>query len=229
MYRDTITDIFFDLDHTLWDFDKNSSLAFARVFKAHKVDVALNDFLNIYEPINFDYWKLFREDKVSKMTLRRGRLIDTFQRFGIVFSTEKIDLLAEAYIDELPGDNHLLPGSMELLGYLTKKYRLHIITNGFDELQRLKLQKSGINDFFLTVTSSEEAGVKKPNPIIFELAVRKANTKPSQSLMIGDTYEADVLGAASFGMKTIFYNYRSEEIPNHFPKVDSLLEIKSYL
>ena len=142
--KEMVTDIFFDLDHTLWDFDKNSKLAFARVFEKHEIDVEITDFIKEYEPINFNYWKLFREDKVTKRELRRGRLIEAFSIFNLNFNNRKIDVLADSYIEELPGDNHLFDGAEMILNYLSNKYILHIITNGFKDVQHLKLKNSGI-------------------------------------------------------------------------------------
>lgn len=229
MNNKIITDVFFDLDHTLWDFDKNSMLAFKRVFKNHAIDLAVEDFINVYEPINFNYWKLFREDKVSKVDLRRGRLTETFAVFKLNFTLQKIDELADSYIEELPGDNHLFDGAELILDYLAEKYTLHIITNGFNDVQHLKLKNSGINDHFSTVTTSEEIGVKKPNPLIFTAALKKANASASSSIMIGDTFEADILGAENVGMETMYYNYRKEPLPQKYTIVDHLLDIKRHL
>ncbi len=116
-----------------------------------------------------------------------------------------------------------------ILDYLTEKYILHIITNGFNDVQHLKLKNSGIKKHFSTITTSEEVGVKKPNPLIFNSALKKANVKASTSIMIGDTFEADILGAERVGMKTLYYNYRKESIPEKYIIVDNLLEIKRYL
>ena len=224
-----VKDIFFDLDHTLWDFDKNSMLAFKRVFKKFKITIEFDAFLKIYEPINVEYWKKYREDKVSKENLRRGRLIDSFIFFDLIYTTEKIDEIADAYIQELPFDNHLFEGAVEILDYLILKYKLHIITNGFEEVQHKKLKNSGIDHYFSTVTTSEEVGLKKPNPKVFLTALNKANSLPAQSVMIGDSLEADILGANNIGMQTIFYNYRNESISKKIKSIDSLLEIKNYL
>ena len=224
-----VKDIFFDLDHTLWDFDKNSMLAFKRVFKKFKITIELDTFLKIYEPINVEYWKKYREDKVSKENLRRGRLIDSFNFFDLIYTTKKIDEIADAYIQELPFDNHLFEGAVEILDYLILKYKLHIITNGFEEVQHKKLKNSGIDRYFSTVTTSEEVGLKKPNPKVFLTALNKANSLPTQSVMIGDSLEADILGANNIGMQTIFYNYRNESISKKIKSIDSLLEIKNYL
>lgn len=224
-----VKDIFFDLDHTLWDFDKNSMLAFKRVFKKFKITIEFDAFLKIYEPINVEYWKKYREDKVSKENLRRGRLIDSFNFFDLIYTTEKIDEIADAYIQELPFDNHLFEGAVEILDYLILKYKLHIITNGFEEVQHKKLKNSGIYHYFSTVTTSEEVGLKKPNPKVFLTALNKANSLPAQSVMIGDSLEADILGANNIGMQTIFYNYRNESISKKIKSIDSLIEIKNYL
>jgi len=229
MKYQNITDVFFDLDHTLWDFDKNSFLALERVFSSHRIELDVSDFVNTYEPINFEYWKRFREERVSKQDLRRGRLIDTFSKFNMSFHIHEIDAMATSYIDELPVDNHLFDGTIEILDYLAEKYALHIITNGFQEVQGLKLKNSGIDKYFKTVTSSEEVGVKKPNPLVFETALEKAKTQNKKSIMIGDTFEADILGAEAVGMETLFYNYRKETIPSKYVLVNSLLEIKTYL
>ena len=224
-----VKDVFFDLDHTLWDFDKNSMLAFKRVFKKFKITIELDTFLKIYEPINVEYWKKYREDKVSKENLRRGRLIDSFNFFDLIYTTKKIDEIADAYIQELPFDNHLFEGAVEILDYLILKYKLHIITNGFEEVQQKKLKNSGIDHYFSTVTTSEEVGVKKPNPKVFLTALNKTNSLPNQSVMIGDSLEADILGANNIGMQTIFYNYRNESISKKIKSIDSLIEIKNYL
>ncbi|WP_443632464.1 YjjG family noncanonical pyrimidine nucleotidase [Candidatus Marifrigoribacter sp. Uisw_064] len=229
MYKKEITDVFFDLDHTLWDFDKNSMLAFERVLNKHNIEVNLKEFIAVYEPINFDYWKLFREDKVTKLALRRGRLIDAFSELNMKFEVSEIDQIAESYIDELPGNNHLFKGAELILTYLKERYFLHIITNGFDEVQRLKLERSGIDKYFTTVTTSDEIGVKKPNPLIFHTALKKAKTLAKSSIMIGDSFEADILGAENIGMKTILYNYRKESVPSKFNIIDDLIELKRYL
>lgn len=225
----SITDVFFDLDHTLWDFDRNSALAFSRLFRTHEIEIELTDFIAVYEPINFAYWKLYREDRVSKQELRRGRFKDAFEPFGIYFTLEQLDEMAVTYIDELPKDNHLLNGAWEILEYLHPKYQLHIITNGFAEVQALKLQNSRIAHFFNTVTSSEEVGLKKPHPVIFETALNKASVPPERSIMIGDTFEADILGAEQVGMNTLFFNYRNDAVPRDYIVVHDLTEIKSHL
>lgn len=229
MLNKEITDVFFDLDHTLWDFDKNSGLAFDRVFKKHKIKLPVTDFLKEYEPINLLYWKKFREERVTKQELRRGRLTEAFAVFKIEYSIEIIDLLAVTYIDELPVDNYLFENTLETLDYLYGKYKLHIITNGFEEVQHLKLNNSGIKNYFKTVTTSEEVGLKKPHPSVFQTAMTKAAALPQKSIMIGDSFEADIVGAQNSGMHTLFFNNRNEVVNKIYPSIKELSEIKDYL
>lgn len=229
MKKIEITDVFFDLDHTLWDFDKNSALAFKRVFAKNNITLDLNSFLKQYEPINFEYWAAFREERVTKTQLRRGRFIDSFKKCNMTYPLDVIDKLSDDYIDELPGNNHLLPGAMEILEYLHPKYNLHIITNGFREVQHIKLKKSDIHHFFNTVTSSEEVGVKKPNAKVFYTALEKAKVEASKAMMIGDTYAADIEGALAVAMDVIFYNYRKDVITSPIKIIDHLIEIKNFL
>lgn len=229
MHNSEITDVFFDLDHTLWDFDKNSGLAFERVFQKHKIALPITEFLREYEPINLIYWKKYREERVSKGELRRGRLTETFDIFKLKFPIETIDALAVCYIEELPVDNHLFMGTVEILEYLSGKYNLHIITNGFEEVQYLKLNNSGIKKYFSTITTSEEVGLKKPHPTVFKTALSKASAIPQKSIMIGDSFEADIIGAENAGMHTLFFNYRNEEVTPPYFAIRELSEIKNYL
>ena len=157
-----ITDLFFDLDHTLWDFEKNSALTFEQLLTDYNIPVALPDFLNIYVPLNLDYWKAFREQRIDKETLRFRRIKDTFDRLKFSIDDDMVYTLADAYIQNLPEYNHLFPGAIEVLDKLRYKYSLHIITNGFREVQRFKMRNAGLTPYFNTVTDSESVGVKNP-------------------------------------------------------------------
>jgi len=221
--------IFFDLDHTLWDFDKNSALTFEKIFELNKLAVNLNDFLEVYVPINFKYWKLYREEKVDKKTLKFSRLNDAFKAMEIDISSRMVHKLSDDYITYLCTFNHLFAGAIDLLDYLTPKYQLHIITNGFKEAQQAKLNQSNIDHYFVTVTNSEMVGVKKPNPKIFHHALHMANTTIENSIMIGDNLEADILGALNIGMDAICFNYHNEVLGPDIIGVDHLLGIKDYL
>ncbi len=224
-----IEHVFFDLDHTLWDFDKNSSLAFKLIFDKFNVNLEIGHFLEKYQPINLKYWKLYREEKVSKEELRRQRLTEAFSALNLQFSISVVDEMSDDYISFLPLNNHLIDGATELLEYLSPKYDLHIITNGFRDVQYKKLLNSGIKHYFKTITNSEEAGVKKPNPIIFEHAITSSGAKTTNSMMIGDNYEADILGAEALGFKTICFNYHKEKLPKRNIQVSELIHIKNHL
>lgn len=224
-----ITDVFFDLDHTLWDFDKNSALTFKKIFEIHDIDVKLEDFLKVYEPINLNYWKLYREERIDKASLRYGRLKNTFDAINLLVNDELIYTLSEDYITHLPSNNFLFDGAFEVLNYLNKNYRLHIITNGFHEVQHGKLRNSKIHTYFETVTNSEMVGVKKPNPMIFEHALNLANTNSNSSVMIGDNWEADIQGALNVGIDAICFNIHRTKLDGHIKQITNLLELKAYL
>ena len=229
MKIENIKHVFFDLDHTLWDFDKNSSLTFQKIFELHQVKVKINEFIPVYEPINLNYWKLYREELIDKASLRYGRLKDAFDILNYHVEDDLINRLSIDYIEHLASFNHLFEGTIDLLDYLHPKYELHIITNGFEEVQLRKMTASNITKYFKTITNSEMAGVKKPNPIIFHHALEVAKAKPQESIMIGDSYEADILGALNVGYDAIFFNYNNQTIEPKIKQVKDLLEIKMYL
>lgn len=230
MKTNGITDIFFDLDHTLWDFDKNSALTFKKIFEINKLNLDVDAFLLHYEPINLKYWKLYREEQIEKEALRFSRLNDTFLAAGFSVEEALIHKLSNDYITHLTSFNYLFENTFEILDYLSTKYRLHIITNGFDEVQNTKLNKSKIHTYFKTVTNSENAGVKKPNPKIFNYALQLAQTTAQNSIMVGDNYEADILGAKNIGMDVVHF-----DLGNHCPtqndvkKINNLIQLKKYL
>ena len=229
MFKDSITDIFFDLDHTLWDFEKNSALTFDKIFKEQEIDLRLDSFLEVYVPANYKFWKMYREEKITKEELRYQRLKSVFDTLAYTTTDEVIHLLAEEYINHLSSFNHLFPDTLEVLEYLKPKYSLHIITNGFQEIQGKKLRNSGIHAYFSEVIDSEMAGVKKPDPIIFELALNRAKVLPQNCVMIGDSLEADIIGAQGAGLHTIHFNAHREEPHDFSSIIYNLKEIKSYL
>ena len=225
-----IKHVFFDLDHTLWDFETNSKKAYEICFKEHRIPVDIEDFLNKYIAINFDYWKLYREEKVTKEALKYGRLKDSFNAISYPISDELIERISIEYLEHLPKFNTLFDGAIEVLNYLKPKYQLHIITNGFSEVQVFKLEKSGILHYFDELITSESVGVKKPNPRVFHFALKKANALAHQSVMIGDSLEADVQGALSVGMQAIHFNPTQIESQEKSEiEIRSLFEIKRFL
>ena len=223
-----IKHVFFDLDHTLWDFDKNSGLTFEKIFKLNKIDVNLSEFLEVYEPINLRYWKMYREERVSKTDLRYGRLKDAFDSINVRVEDDLINHLSVAYIDYLTTFNHLFEGTFEILEYLQLKYHLHIITNGFEEAQERKMTNSNIRSYFKTVTNSEMVGVKKPNPKIFNFALNQANAKSHESIMIGDSLEADIEGAKHVGMSAILFTQKIQDV-HPIKVINHLKELKNHL
>ncbi len=224
-----ITDIFFDLDHTLWDFDKNSELSYIHIFKSLKIELSVTDFLKVYTDINKQLWKLFREDLIDKESLRYRRLKESFAAVNYEISDSLINQIADDYIVQLSKQSHLFPGTTAVLEYLQSKYKLHIITNGFAEVQDRKLKNTGLSRFFNVVMNSETAGVKKPHPLIFEKSLALAGVKKENALMIGDSLEADVMGALNFGIKAICYNYHNDVIPNKIMTITHLEELVDLL
>ncbi|WP_298484230.1 YjjG family noncanonical pyrimidine nucleotidase [uncultured Maribacter sp.] len=229
MFKEVVTDVFFDLDHTLWDFEKNSGITFGKILLENKVDIKLEDFLKVYIPINLEYWKLFREEKITKEELRFYRLKKVFDTLEYKVQDQLVHKLSEDYIAHLSSFNHLFPNAIEILEYLKPNYKLHIITNGFQVVQEKKLKNSNIRDYFSYVIDSEMAGVKKPNPKIFKMALDKANTIPQKSIMIGDSIEADILGAKAVGFHTLHFNAHKESRHDYCDMIHDLNEIKKYL
>jgi putative hydrolase of the HAD superfamily len=221
--------IFFDLDHTLWDFEKNSALTFKHVFEKYSIEVPYDRFIELYVPINAKYWKLFRDDKITQEELRYGRLKEAFELVGYSATQDMLKVLSEEYVANLPNFNHLYEGAIEILEYLKPKYSLHIITNGFHQVQAGKLKNSNLERYFDTITNSDMAGCKKPNPIIFEFALNAAKAEKGCSIMIGDCIEADVQGALDCGMDAIYFNEHRLEAPKSIIQVNHLLELKNLL
>lgn len=229
MFREEIEikHLFFDLDHTLWDFNRNSKLTFQQIFEEQEIVISIDRFLDVYTPINLKYWKMYREDKIEKSDLRYYRLKETFDSLEYEVSDDLINQISKDYIGYLPNFNYLFDNAIEVLQYLENKYHLHIITNGFEEVQKIKLKKSGIHRFFKQIITSECVGIKKPNPKVFKFALEKAGAKAAESVMIGDSYEADIIGALNSGMGAIHF---SEEKKNKkVQQINSLIDLKKYL
>ncbi len=224
-----IKHIFFDLDHTLWDFESNSKATFNKILKDNNININFEKFLNYYKQINLDYWRLFRNDAISKEKLRYGRLKDTFEKINIQVSDQVIHTLSEDYITYLSSFNKVFEGTYEVLDYLNKKYTLHIITNGFSEVQNLKMVNSKLDVYFDKIITSESVGVKKPNPLIFKHALEQANATAEESVMIGDSWEADIMGAKNFGIKPIYCNFENQSVGESVLSIENLLDLKKYL
>ena len=225
-----IKHIFFDLDHTLWDFEKNSALAFEKIFQELNFNIDSQQFMDIYNPINVAYWKLYERNEIDQEALRVNRLKDAFEAIDFEVTLEEINSISNLFIEYLTSNNHLIDGTIEILDYLKDNYKLHIITNGFSFVQEVKLQKSNLDKYFVTITNSELAGHKKPHQNIFQYALLLANASKNQSIMIGDSIEADVLGAINFGMKAVFFNPENETVShNQIIQIQKLIQLKNIL
>ena len=205
--------IFFDLDHTLWDFEKNSSLTFKIIFEKMNFPFSHSKFIKLYTPINHKYWNYYSENKITADQLRTIRLEKTFKKLNFNYSPNFIDEISNKYIDTLPTQTFLFDGVIHLLEFLKPKYNLHIITNGFEDVQFKKLKNSKLLSYFEKIINPENALAKKPDPKIFNYALDSINEKPQNCLMIGDDFAADIMGAINVGMKAIHFNSTNE--PKH--------------
>ncbi|CAM4373375.1 YjjG family noncanonical pyrimidine nucleotidase [Flavobacterium terrigena] len=225
-----IKHIFFDLDHTLWDFEKNAALAFEKIFEELDFEIDSQEFITTYNPINVAYWKLYERNEIDQESLRVNRLKDAFEAIDYPISLEQINTISNLFIAYLTTNNHLIDGTIETLEYLKDNYKLHIITNGFSFVQEVKLQKSNLDKYFITITNSELAGHKKPHENIFQYALSLANASKNQSIMIGDSIEADVLGAINFGMKAVYFNPANEHVSHEeIIQIQKLTQLKNIL
>ena len=225
-----IKHIFFDLDHTLWNFEKNSALTFKFLLDKYNITIDLQKFLKVYMPINFSLWNLYRDDKITKEYLRHNRLKSTFEKLNIKIDSGLIDEISNDYVKHLPDNNFLLPNAIPVLDYLFQKYTLHIITNGFTEVQNTKIFNSNLNKYFSCIIDSETVGVKKPHSKIFNYAynISKAAYK-NECLMIGDNYQADVMGALNYGFKAIHLNSNNESYHENSIIITDLISLKEIL
>lgn len=229
----TYKHIFFDLDHTLWDFKTNSFLALKQIFEedglAAKGVTSFELFHKKYVPINDRYWARYHNGAATKLQVRNGRFYDTLKEFGLR-DTDLAEKMATRYLDISPRLAHLFPDTVEVLKYLQEKYTLHLITNGFAEVQWIKLEHSGLKPFFEHIIISEEVGTQKPEKEIFELAFKRANTSASESLMIGDNFNTDIVGARNAGMDQVFFNPEKKmKREKATYEVSSMMELKSFL
>lgn len=200
--------IFFDLDHTLWDFDANAEETLRELYHIYQVRYLSHrseqDFLDIYVRNNDAMWKLYRKNQITKDVLRSKRFVDTFREMEV----DEEDIphnIWEKYLEICPTKTVLIPGARDLLDYLAGKYDLHLITNGFAEVQRRKLDHSDLGKYFQSLTISEEVGVQKPHPLVFETALKNAKSTEKTSHYVGDNLEADVKGAINSGWQAYWY------------------------
>ncbi|NGM64859.1 YjjG family noncanonical pyrimidine nucleotidase [Sphingobacterium sp. SGR-19] len=210
-------DIFFDLDHTIWDFDKNAQETLHELYYKYRFDKLIGKtdsdlFIETYTVNNHRLWELYHHGKIDKPTLRRLRFADTFTQLGV--EPELFPSAFEVeYLNICPTKTNLFPNAVETLTYLQRKYSLHLISNGFKEACEKKLAHSKLTSYFKTIVISELFGVNKPDRRIFEYALQNGKAERETSIMIGDNLDADVRGAQNAGIDAIFFNAIGLEQP----------------
>jgi len=212
--------IFFDLDHTIWDFDKNAEETLYELYDAYRLNEiglpSASIFIETYTRNNHLLWAEYHTGKISKDELRETRFKRTFLELGV--HPDMMPLAFEDdYVKLCPTKTNLFPHAHETLQYLQNKYSLHLISNGFKESSELKVGNTNIGGYFQNVIISEIVGVNKPDPAIFEHALALAGATKNESLMIGDSLEADVYGALNFGMDAIYFNPFNAPKPDNVP------------
>ncbi len=209
------THLFFDLDKTLWDFEANSRQTLLEIYHYFKLESIIPDsssFIEAYETHNEQCWAAYQRNEMRKDFLRHQRFFLTLEQFGFKNRTLS-KKLANEYVTLSPLKTQLRPFAMELIQELNGEFPLHIITNGFQEVQSIKLKASGLEPYFQQIITSEKAGHKKPSPRIFQHALKRAGAQAEYSWMLGDDWQADVQGALNSGLKSIWYNPNNEPMP----------------
>ena len=225
--------IFIDLDDTLYDFSAASREAFKETYELLHYERYFDSFehyMEIYTPYNLEMWRLYGEGKITKEELNRRRYSYPLETVGVNDQKLAAEFCREA-LGRIPTKGNLVSGATELLEYLRPKYRMYILSNGFVELQSCKMATAGIKRYFDDIILSEEIGVNKPRPELFEYALKKAGAKLEESIMIGDMFDTDIVGAANIGMDQIFFNPKQMTGTSFKPtyEVRQLLEIKEIL
>lgn len=220
--------LFFDLDHTLWDFRGNSRATLRELHLDHRLEEAgvadVDEFIDVYEEINHAMWAQYTVGHIPKEVLRVLRFRNTLARFGVK-ENGLANELGRDYLERCPRKPQLMPGACELLKGLHGRFKLHIITNGFDEVQDLKLKGSAIAHFFDLVLTSEKAGFTKPDPRVFAEALRRTGALVEHSMMIGDNKEADMAGARAAGWVHVHYAAETDPDPQATHRISHLSEL----
>ena len=225
--------LFIDLDDTLYDFSAASREAFEETYSMLHYERYFDSFehyMSIYTPYNLELWRIYGEGKITKDELNRRRFCHPLESVGVNDANLAARFCKEA-LGRIPNKGNLVPGAIELLEYLRPNYRMFILSNGFVELQSRKMATAGIDKYFDDVILSEEIGINKPRPELFEYALKKTGSLLEESIMIGDMFDTDIKGAANIGMKNIFFNPKGEQGHTFAPtyEVTDLLHIKEIL
>lgn len=211
----TYQHLFFDLDHTLWDYDRNVTESLSELYQIYSLqDLGIPTFEKFFESfhaVNFQLWDWYNVGKIDKYNLRKERFPRIFAHAG--GNPEAIPaVFEEDFMHRTSSKPHVFPYSKEILTYLNEKYRVHVITNGFNESQAKKIKSSGLDGYFELVVTSETTGHKKPDPRIFQFAMEKLSTRPEVCLMIGDNPNSDILGAQRAEIDQVFFNPEGKTI-----------------
>ena len=229
--------LFIDLDDTIWDFRANSMLALRQAYDELGLSSEISDydrFKTLYMTANKELWEAYHHSRVTKDFLIVERFARPFREMGSPVADDKafIMRLNDRYLDILARQKNLVPGAVELLDYLTEQgYPLYILSNGFAEVQSRKLESAGISRYFKRLILSDEIGVTKPDRRLFDYALRLVGAEPSDTLIVGDNYDADILGAMNAGWGTIYFNRDNLPVAGARPDyvVTALSDIKQIL
>lgn len=224
--------IFFDLDHTIWDFDKNAEETLHELYLSYSLQElglsSVHSFVEHYTYHNHALWASYHLGHITKEELRESRFKNTFEAMGVCADQIPVDF-EDVYLHTCSTKTNLFPQAHETLSYLCSKYKLHLITNGFREQAQLKIKQSNLGQYFETIVISENVGVNKPHKDIFQYALNGAGALKEESVMIGDSIEADIRGAMDFGMDAIYFNPALLPTPADVTKeihnLDDLLQI----
>ena len=225
--------LFIDLDDTIYDFSGASRESFRETYDLLHYERYFDSFehyLSLYEPYNLELWRIYGEGKITKEELNRRRYSHPLECVG-VNDQQLADTFCREALGRIPTKGPLMPGALELLEYLRPKYNMYILSNGFKELQSRKMRTAGIDGYFDALILSEDIGVNKPNRELYEYALAKTGSKLSESLMIGDMFDTDIVGAANIGMEQMYYNPKEKKGHAFTPtyEVTHLLQIKEIL
>ena len=225
--------LFIDLDDTIYDFSGASRESFRETYDLLHYERYFDSFehyLSLYEPYNLELWRIYGEGKITKEELNRRRYSHPLECVG-VNDQQLADRFCREALGRIPTKGPLMPGAMEIIEYLRPKYNMYILSNGFKELQSRKMRTAGIDGYFDALILSEDIGVNKPNRELYEYALAKTGSKLSESLMIGDMFDTDIVGAANIGMEQMYYNPKEKKGHAFTPtyEVTHLLQIKEIL
>ncbi|RSK47422.1 YjjG family noncanonical pyrimidine nucleotidase [Hymenobacter rigui] len=225
--------IFFDLDHTLWDFEANADETLRHLFAEHNIGrhgVSVDKFIAVYSEVNHGLWRLYQSNKINQQQLRTVRFPRTFMQLGLREEDSPAGI-SEQFTDILPRKSAVFPYTYEVLDYLRDKgYQLHLITNGFRDIQHVKLASSRLTDYFQEMVTSECCGHLKPDTRIFQHALERTGATAPESLMIGDNLECDVLGAYNAGLDQVYFNPDKRRHFNQITyEISCLSELKEIL